>query len=157
MWIQIKSTFAHSTAFVILPVIKFPEINNPVKTPELDVVRVVSLKVGQVILVQEIDDLNWKLPGGKIHENETIFQALVRETEEEPGLTLAESDILNYIATNIPNSENIRHIFLMREVRDTELKSTEEVAQAGYFSLNELPNTKFKEHITTAVQFVSNI
>ena len=126
-----------------------------VKTPELDVVRVASVKNNQVLLVQESDDPNWKLPGGKIHANETILQAFQREVAEELGIVLDEPDILNYHVTNIPNSENLRHIFLVREINEQELLPTPEVAEARYFPLDSLPETKFKQHISSAVALVS--
>lgn len=125
-----------------------------VKTPELDVVRIVSLQGDQVLLVQEADDPNWKLPGGKIHAGETILQAVIRELEEEIGVVVNEEIIVNYLAANIPDSENIRHIFLVKPFNPEDIKSTEEVAEAGYFPITTLPETKFAGHISSAVEFV---
>ncbi len=127
-----------------------------VKTPELDVVRVVCLdKRGRVLLVQEVDDVNWKLTGGKIHAGETIYQALIREVEEELGVAIDENMIKNYLPTNIPDSENIRHIFLLEGLEPEMIKQTEEVKEAKFFSLDSLPETKFAGHIKSAVKLVS--
>src|SRR4028118_61734 len=35
----------------------------------------------------------WALPAGHVEENETIFQAIIRESEEELGLSLQESQL----------------------------------------------------------------
>lgn len=126
-----------------------------VKTPLLDVVRVVISEGGKILLVQEFDDENWKLPGGKIHEGETIYQALVREVKEELGLAITEDMIIKHLSTNIPHSENIRHIFLVRGIKAKDIQETEEVVEARFFTLEELPPTKFKEHITSAVEMTT--
>ena len=132
------------------------EIDQLVTTPELDVVRIVSVQDREVLLVKESDDPNWKLPGGKIHAGETIFEALVREIEEELGITVAREDILNYQSAKIPHSENIRHLFLLKTIQEDQVLATEEVEECGYFSVEDLPETKFKEHIASAFEIISS-
>lgn len=133
------------------------EIDKLVKTPELDVVRVVSLRGREILLVKEVDDVNWKLPGGKIHGGETIFEAFVREIEEELNFRPVRNDILNYLALKIPDSENIRHIFLIKTVDGGDLAPNEEVEAVDYFSLDSLPETKFQGHILSAVEAVTSV
>lgn len=135
------------------------EIDNQVITPELDVVRVVSLRGDnslEVLLVKEVDDKNWKLPGGKIHAGETIFEAFLREIEEELGFIPQKKTIQNYQIANIPGSENLRHIILVDSVPLEMVVKTDEVEQASYFAIDDLPNTKFKEHIRSAVEIISD-
>ncbi len=132
------------------------ELNNLVETPELDVVRVISARKDEVLLVQEVDDINWKLPGGKIHSGETIFEAFKREIEEELGLVPDMDDIKLYTKAHIPNSPNIRHIILIKELSEEDILKTEEVVAAKYFEIDELPETKFKEHIQSAWQITFN-
>ena len=43
---------------------------------------------GQVLLVRRIDDGNWELPGGRIEVGETARQAVIREVDEESGITI---------------------------------------------------------------------
>lgn len=131
------------------------DIDQIVTTPELDVVRIISVQDGKVLLVKESDDPNWKLPGGKIHAGETIFEAVVREVKEELGVTVARSDILNYQSAKIPHSENIRHIFLLKTIPEATVVSTEEVEESGYFLVNDLPETKFREHIVSAFSMIT--
>lgn len=126
-----------------------------VGTPELDVVRVVSLAGGNILLVKEADDINWKLPGGKIHAGETIFEAFVREVEEELGFKPTEDGIVRYESAKIPDSENIRHIILVGEIDSKDIASTDEVEEARYFALSDLPETKFRGHILSAVEIIT--
>lgn len=132
------------------------DLRRLVDTPELDVVRLVCLdSKGCVLLVEEADDPNWKLPGGKIHENESILDAIKREAEEELGVDVQEQMIMNYVKAFIPDSANFRHIVKVN-LRGVTLKVTDEVAHFGYFSLDNLPETKFAKHITSATQLLSN-
>ncbi len=131
------------------------DINRLTETPELDVVRVVNLDSdGKILLVREFDDENWKLPGGKIHAGETIFIALQREMKEELDLSVVSGMITNYVKAHIPNNEHYRHVFAL-DLSELQPKTTKEVIEFSYFDLNELPETKFREHITTAAALVS--
>ncbi len=134
----------------------FDELDRQADSPELDVVRIVSLKNSKVLLVKESDDPNWKLPGGKIHAGETIYEAVVRELDEELGAKIARTDIINYKSAKIPHSENIRYILLVTSFPGDSIAKTDEVEEFRYFSLNALPVTKFREHIRTAVEIVSS-
>lgn len=51
---------------------------------------------GKVVLVREFRRHNpqWKFPGGGSEEGETPLQAIIRELEEETGLTISEVDIV---------------------------------------------------------------
>lgn len=125
------------------------------KTPILDVVRIVSQQSdGTVLLVQEFDDENWKLPGGKTEPNETVLEAIRREIQEELGLVISRQDVKKVIKKPIPDSPNYRYIVSITINPDT-IKKTAEVREFGYFSVSALPITKFQKHIKTAVEFVS--
>ena len=131
------------------------DIDRPPETPELDVVRVVCLdSEGKMLLVKEFDDENWKVPGGKIHASETIFLALQREMNEELGLAVTKDMIVRYVRAHIPNSEHYRHVFAL-DIGNQKPTTTQEVVEFGYFDLNTLPETKFREHIISAAKLVS--
>ena len=57
--------------------------------------------------------LKWEFPGGKVHEGETLEQALARELQEELGVTLTKSreiaEVVHQYA-NIPQQLEI-HFF----------------------------------------------
>jgi len=51
-----------------------------------------QLKDGRVLGVsRRTDHIDWGLPGGKVDEDETPIEALVREVKEETGLTIDET------------------------------------------------------------------
>lgn len=134
---------------------KFPGLNKPPKTPIKDVVRIISIdENGQVLLVQEVDDPNWKYPGGKIHPEETILDAVMRESNEELGFQVLESDIINYVSATIPDSEHYRHMILVKYIEPSRISRTDEVAQFGYFDLDNLPETHFEGHIRSGAKIV---
>lgn len=125
-------------------------------TPLLDVVRIVITNdAGEVLLVKETDDPNWKLPGGKIHEGETVYDATRREIEEELGTILERTDIHNVIKAHIPDSENYRYM-MAATLDPNKITKTDEVAEHGFFDINQLPETKFAKHISSAYKFVSS-
>lgn len=128
------------------------EITN---SPGLDVVRIINLdSQGRVLLVQEVDDVNWKLPGGKMDKDESVLNAAIREIKEELGYDLDPSEIKNIVKALIPDSPNYRYMMLT-QMDASKFKPTDEVAQTGSFALDDLPETKFSGHITSAVKFVS--
>ena len=123
-----------------------------VPTPILDVVRIVCLdNDGKVLLVQESDDPNWKLPGGKVHQGETVLQASIREIKEEIGVDFAVENVTNIVKANIPDSQNFRYI-IRYSLDSLDFTPNEEVAKAEYYALDSLPETKFAGHISSAVQ-----
>lgn len=124
-------------------------------TPEKDVVRlVITDEQAAVLLVQEVDDENWKLPGGKIHEGETVFDAAEREVGEELGFQITRDAIFNVVKAHIPDSDNYRYI-LGLTADSSQVQPTKEVAQTGFFDLGSLPSTKFAEHISSAVRMIN--
>ena len=48
---------------------------------------------GEILLVRRIDDGFWELPGGRVEVGESAAQAVVREVEEESGITIALTGI----------------------------------------------------------------
>jgi 8-oxo-dGTP diphosphatase len=132
------------------------ELNEISPNPGLDVVRAVIMNdEGHVLLVQEVDDANWKLPGGKIEPNESVAQAFSRELAEELGVEqINQSNFIKLVKAPIPDSEYVRYIAKI-DLQNQPLSATREVAQFEYFSPNNLPETKFNTHILTAISFVS--
>ena len=127
-----------------------------VDTPELDVVRVVCFDPeGKVLLVKEFDDENWKLPGGKMHAEETIMQAIQRELHEELGVMVAPEMITRYTKKTIPHSPHFRHIVAIA-IDPNDIKETQEVVEYAGFKPTEIPAGKFHEHITTSIAFISD-
>ncbi|MGE3540030.1 MAG: NUDIX domain-containing protein [Candidatus Tectimicrobiota bacterium] len=97
---------------------------------------------GRILLVRRSSRRgrgNWQVPGGFIEPEETIEQAVVREVEEESGVTAAVEGILgvrNRCAPDVGNSLYI--VLLLRPLRGEPTPDGKEVDRAGYFSWPEI-------------------
>ena len=73
------------------------------------------IKDAEKILVQERTKKDWPgltLPGGKVKDDETIFESVKREIKEETGLDISDVKERGYIEWNI---EDRRHLCILFE------------------------------------------
>ncbi|AIW14953.1 8-oxo-dGTP diphosphatase MutT [Vibrio tubiashii] len=61
----------------------------------------------QVFITKRPDDKHkggfWEFPGGKVEQGETIEQAMVRELEEEVGITTTEQALFEHLEFDYPD------------------------------------------------------
>ncbi|KLN67072.1 MULTISPECIES: 8-oxo-dGTP diphosphatase MutT [Vibrio] len=61
----------------------------------------------QVFITKRPDDKHkggfWEFPGGKVEQGESIEQAMVRELEEEVGITTTEQALFEHIEFDYPD------------------------------------------------------
>jgi len=81
----------------------------------------------------------WNGFGGKLEPGETILQASRREMEEESGILLEESDMINCALLNLENQNEVLeiHVFKAYKWRGTPIE-TEEMAPK-WFSTKSIP------------------
>lgn len=86
---------------------------------------------------------NWQLPGGFIEPDETVEQAVVREIQEETGVTAEVEGVLGLRNRYDPESGNgIYVVLLLRPVGGTPVADGREVDQAGFFALDQIRELK---------------
>lgn len=73
------------------------------------------------VIVAEADDPeNWKLPGGKFEDDESVIDAMIREAKEELNLDGVEGDFIE-----LPNHDGISKRFIFLATIDPTLISQE--------------------------------
>lgn len=92
---------------------------------------------GEILLIMRRDCPVWVLPGGGIEPHETPEEAIVREFEEETGLTVS---IVRKIATYLPVNRltRVTHFYELTS-HGGALSPQDETRAATFFPLNALP------------------
>ena len=80
----------------------------------------------------------WGLPGGSLEYSETAEEAVKREVWEEIGLMIEIKRLL-FVKTWSPDRVGM---YYLCEITGGEIHSTDEVSEAGYFSLDDLPDVR---------------
>ena len=100
------------------------------------------VRSGQLLLVRRASRHgrgNWQLPGGFIEPDETIEQAVVREVQEEAGVTAEVEAVLGLRSRYDPDSGNgIYVVMLLRPISGEPTADGHEVDHAAYFTLNQI-------------------
>lgn len=102
---------------------------------------VVANPEGAVLLVRHTYTRGWHLPGGGVERGETVIDALRRELEEEAGVAAADAPILFGCYSNHANFPNDHVlVFQIPEWRACLPRGNGEIAERGFFALDELPH-----------------
>lgn len=111
-------------------------------TPKVDV-RGAVIKGNKILLVREIEDGGWTLPGGWADVGDSPSEAVLREIWEESGY---EAKVLKLVAVQDrnrhPHPEHPQHIyklFFLCEITGGEAKHSNETDGVGFFAEDALP------------------
>jgi len=81
----------------------------------------------------------WSLPGGRVESGETYEQAVVREVQEETGLTVEVVREVGTIERDSPLGAIYEiHDFLVRPLQDTPPRAGDDAADARWFTPAEI-------------------
>jgi ADP-ribose pyrophosphatase YjhB (NUDIX family) len=123
-------------------------------TPKVDV-RGAAFVDGRVLLVREISDGNWTLPGGWADVNQSAAECVVREIAEESGFearALKLAAVRDYQRSGHPprNLDSIYKMFFICEITGGAARGSDETSDVAFFSRDDLPPLSLGR--TTAAQ-----
>jgi ADP-ribose pyrophosphatase YjhB (NUDIX family) len=101
-------------------------------TPKVDV-RGVVMRDGQILLVREISDGLWTLPGGWADVNNSPSEAVVREIREESGFDRSK----HRHAPPLPF--HVYKLFIACELLGGSAQTSNETSEVGFFDPDRLP------------------
>jgi ADP-ribose pyrophosphatase YjhB (NUDIX family) len=111
-------------------------------TPKVDV-RGAVFRDGDILLVREVSDGRWTLPGGWADVNQTPAECVVREVAEESGFTARAvklAAVHDYQKRNAPRHlDSIYKLFFICELTGGSARPSNETSEVGFFSLLDLP------------------
>ncbi len=91
----------------------------------------------------------WAVPGGFVDMDEELEDAVVRELEEETGLSGVHLEQMHTFGTvgRDPRGRQITIVFLgIAGENQTKLKAGDDAAQAEWFDIDELPEDMAFDH-----------
>lgn len=121
---------------------KLFEMEEGYLTPKVDVRAVVIIE-NQILLVKEIIDGKWALPGGWADVGLTASEVVEKEVMEEAGLEVKASRLLAVLDKKChphpPELYYVYKIFFLCEEVSGELGIGMETSEVRFFDINELP------------------
>lgn len=107
--------------------------------PTLGVFAAIFDDLGRILCVRaNYASKGWTTPGGRVESGESPFDALTREVREEVGLDVELGELLGVYAK--PLKDDIVLSIRARITAQHPWNPSEEIAEFGYFGLNELPH-----------------
>lgn len=111
-------------------------------TPKVDV-RGAVFAGGRVLLVREISDGLWTLPGGWADVNQTPSESVVREIREESGFearAVKLAAVHDFRRRNRPHHlDSIYKLFFVCELLGGSATASDETSEAAFFERDSLP------------------
>jgi ADP-ribose pyrophosphatase YjhB (NUDIX family) len=111
-------------------------------TPKVDV-RAAAFQAGRILLVREVSDGAWTLPGGWADVNEAPAASAVREVFEESGFearAVKLAAVYDYRKRNRPHHlDSIYKLFFLCELTGGSARPSIETSEVAFFARHELP------------------
>ncbi|WP_033827081.1 NUDIX hydrolase [Bacillus andreraoultii] len=127
----------------------------------MDILFPVSIKgviiQNKHILLLQNERMEWELPGGRLEKHETPEDCVIREVQEELGLTCVLGKILNtWVYEVLPNKFVFIVTYLCHLDKNTNIRISEEHLEYQWFSLKDVDRINmppgYKQSIQIAYQ-----
>ena len=113
-------------------------------TPKVDV-RAAVFRDGKILLVKEVNDGRWSMPGGWADVGDTPAEAILREVREESGFDVRVVSVVGiYDANRVSNEEmmpfyHAYKLLFLCEIEGGEARTSHETPDVGFFTFDEIP------------------
>jgi len=107
-------------------------------TPKVDV-RGAAFVDGRILMVREISDGKWTLPGGWADVNQTAAECVVREIAEESGFQARALKLAAVHDYQKRMLDSIYKVFFICEIIGGSARASDETSEVAFFSRSELP------------------
>jgi ADP-ribose pyrophosphatase YjhB (NUDIX family) len=112
-------------------------------TPKIDVRAVVINDKGKILLVKEVMDKKWAMPGGWADVGDIPSEVAIRETKEESGYDVKPKKVIGVFDANrsgrpLEFFHAFKIIFLC-DLIGGEAATSEETEDVAFFSFDEIP------------------
>ena len=111
-------------------------------TPKVDV-RAAVFRDGEILLVKEVEDGAWSVPGGWADVGETLSEAAVREVREESGYRVRAARLISAYDRDRqghpPIPYHVYKLVFLCEILDETPSQTVDAHGVGFFGAHELP------------------
>ncbi len=133
------------------------------KTPKVEV-RGVVFKEGKILMVRELADNKWSLPGGYCEVGYSISENVVREIGEESGFMVEPVKLIAVLDrrkhAHPPSPYHVYKVFIQCEITGGRPMRGLETDGVGFFGIDELPelseNRILEEQIEKIFDFLDN-
>ena len=142
----------------------FPDFATGYATPKVDV-RAAIIRDNQILLVREVLDGLWTLPGGYADVGLSAAENTVKEVKEESGLNVSIRQLIGvFHKAKHEYTQDVRDFykfyFLCDEDGTGEPETGPETSDVGFFNLDSLPplslGRSIHKHIELAFEFNNN-
>ena len=123
-------------------------------TPKVDV-RGAAFVDGKILMVREVSDGKWTLPGGWADVNQSAGECVAREIDEESGFKARPvklAAVYDYQRSGHPSHhiDSIYKMFFICEIIGGAARASDETSEVAFFARGELPPLSLGR--TTAAQ-----
>lgn len=111
-------------------------------TPKVDV-RAAIIYDNKILMVKEVMENTWSLPGGWADVNLSVSENIVKEAFEEAGAKVTPKRLVAILDRNKHNEpkliQSIYKIFVLCELKEIKFKDNIETSDYGFFEVDKLP------------------